>query len=163
MEKTQSQATSDSLTVHPGALALTVLLRLHGLTVAPEEIRRRLGDTSTGVADMLRCSEALGIKTRSRESDWTELSQVPLPGIAVLRAGGFLLLGKMLEDRILVANPASRQPEYLSRAELEAVWDGRLVLVDKRASWRDLARRLRRLPKPLALAALRGRLAPAFE
>src|SRR5262249_54968599 len=72
--------------------------------------------------------------------------------------------GKKFDDRVLVANPASRQPEYLSRADLEAVWDGRLVVVDKRPVWKDAwdrlihAIQLVRLPKPSALAPHIGAL-----
>ena len=72
---------------------------------------------------------------------WERLAKTPLPGIAALRDGSFLLLGKAGEDKIIVHAPDSPRPTLMTRAELEAVWDGRLVLMTKRAALTDLARR----------------------
>jgi subfamily B ATP-binding cassette protein HlyB/CyaB len=64
-----------------------------------------------------------------------------LPAIAALKDGGFLLLGKAAGDRVLVQRPSAPRPEVLSSAEFEAVWNGRLVLMARRASLSNLARR----------------------
>jgi len=53
----------------------------------------------------------------------------------------YLLLGKIAEDLILVQYPSSRRPEAMTRALLEAIWDGRLVLMAPRAKLSDLTRR----------------------
>ena len=77
----------------------------------------------------------------SRKTRWDRLPRTPLPGIAVLRDGGFLLLGRASEDKILVQVPDQPRPQLMTRAELEAVWDGRLVLMTRRAKLTDLSRR----------------------
>src|SRR5207237_10076786 len=41
----------------------------------------------------------------------------------------------------LVQSPLSPRPAIMTRAELEAVWDGRIVLMTRRAGLVDLARR----------------------
>ena len=66
---------------------------------------------------------------------------MPLPGIAPLRDGGFLLLGKAGDGKVLVQSPLAPRPQLMTQAELEAVWDGRIVLVARRAGLVDLARR----------------------
>ena len=58
-----------------------------------------------------------------------------------LRDGGFLLLGKIGDDKALVQSPLSPQPALMTRAEFEAVWNGQLVLMPRRASFADLSRR----------------------
>jgi subfamily B ATP-binding cassette protein HlyB/CyaB len=58
-----------------------------------------------------------------------------------LRDGGFLLLGKAGEYKILVQEPDVPRPKLMTRAELEAIWDGRLVLMTRRARLTDLTRR----------------------
>jgi len=58
-----------------------------------------------------------------------------------LRDGGFLLLGKIGDDKALVQSPLSPQPALMTRAEFEAVWNGQLVLMTRRASFADLSRR----------------------
>jgi len=124
-----------------GLTALVVLLRFQGLSVDPAQIRHQLGTDTIGVSEMLRCATQLGLKARQSKTRWDRLPRTPLPGIAPLRDGGFLLLGKASEDKILVQAPGSPRPQLLTRAELEAVWDGRLVLMTRRAKLTDLTRR----------------------
>ncbi|MBN9001531.1 MAG: type I secretion system permease/ATPase, partial [Rhizobiales bacterium] len=124
-----------------GLLALVTLLRCHGIAADPEQIRHRLGIPRPGVADMLRCAKDFGLKARLQKSGWDRLAVTPLPGIAVLRDGRFLILGKMLDETLLVQWPLVPQPEIMTRAELEDIWDGEIVLMARRASLTDLSRR----------------------
>jgi subfamily B ATP-binding cassette protein HlyB/CyaB len=64
-----------------------------------------------------------------------------LPAIAVLRDGGFLILGKVGEAEALVQHPLSPRPALMSRTDLEAIWDGRLILMTRRSGLLDLSRR----------------------
>ena len=123
-----------------GVAALVLLLRFHGIGADPEQIRHRFG-ADIGVSEMLRCAKDFGLKARAYQSNWQRLTKTPLPGIAVLRDGRFLILGKASEDQVLVQNPSSPRPILMSRAEFEAVWDGRLVLMTARAGLLDLSRR----------------------
>ena len=124
-----------------GLAALVMLLRFHGLSVDPAQIRHQCGTDTIGVPEMLRCAQQLGLKARESKTRWDRLQRTPLPGIAVLRDGKFLLLGKSSEDKILVQAPDSVRPQMMTRAELEAVWSGRLVLMTRRAKLTDLGRR----------------------
>ena len=119
--------------------ALALLLRFHGIGADPEQIRRRFTN-DFGVSEMLRCAKDFGLKARSFQSNWRRLTKTPLPGIAVLRDGRYLLLGKVSEDQVLVQNPLSPRPMLMSRAEFEAVWDGRLVSMAGRAGLVELSR-----------------------
>jgi len=118
-----------------------MLLRFQGLGVELEQIRHQFGATPIGIPEMLRCAKGFGLKARSLTTKWARLANTPLPGIAVLRDGGFLILGKAGDDKIIVQAPNSPRPTMMTRAELEAVWDGRVLLMTKRAALTDLARR----------------------
>jgi len=50
-----------------------------------------------------------------------------------LRDGGFLVLGKVSDDKALVQSPLSPKPELMGREEFEAVWNGEIVLMARRA------------------------------
>jgi len=136
-----SIATSDPGLADPGLLALVMLLRLHGVGASPEQIRHRFGVGTIDIPEMLRCAKELGLKARSRKTTWGRLANTPLPGLVALRDGGFLLLGKVGDDKALVQSPLSPRPTLMTRAELEAVWDGRLVLMTRRAGLVELSRR----------------------
>jgi subfamily B ATP-binding cassette protein HlyB/CyaB len=124
-----------------GLLALVTLLRCHGIGADPAQIRHQLGVTRVDVASMLRCAKDFGLKARLQKTSWSRLAVTPLPGIAVLRDGRFLILGKIVDEKVLVQWPTVPQPETMTQAELEAVWDGNIVLMARRASLTDLSRR----------------------
>ena len=123
-----------------GLAALVLLMRFHGVGADPEQIRHRFGN-EIGVAEMLRCSKEFGLKARSYHSTWGRLANTPLPGIAVLRDGRFLIIGKAGEDQVLVQDPLAPRPALMNRADFEAIWDGRLVLMAARAGLLELSRR----------------------
>jgi ATP-binding cassette, subfamily B, bacterial HlyB/CyaB len=130
----QQTAAGDS-----GLAALVLLLRFHGVGADSEQIRHRFAG-QIGVPEMIRCAKEFGLKARTYRSKWQRLSKTPLPGIAVLRDGRFLLLGKASENQVLVQDPLSSRPLFMSREDLEAVWDGHLVLMTGRAGLGDLSR-----------------------
>ena len=136
----RSRAESGRSRAESGLAALVLLLRFHGVGADSEQIRHRFGD-GIAVPEMVRCAKEFGLKARAYRSSWQRLSKTPLPGIAVLRDGRYLILGKASDHRILVQDPMSPRPTMMSREEFEAVWDGHLVLMTSRAGLTDLTRR----------------------
>jgi ABC-type bacteriocin/lantibiotic exporter with double-glycine peptidase domain len=125
----------------PGLSALVMLLRFYGVGVEAEQLRHRFGQSRIGVSEMIRCAKDLGLKARSYRTTWKKLAATALPGIAALRDGGFLILAKAGDDQALVQWPLEPRPALMSRAELEAVWDGQIVLMTRRAGLVELSRR----------------------
>ena len=136
-DSSSDQASSDG----SGLGALVLLLRIHRIGAEAGQIRHRCGTATIGVPEMLRCAKELGLKARVSATTWERLAATPLPGIAALRDGRFLIVGKAAEDKVLVQHPSSPKPEVMTKVEFEAVWDGRLVLMARRASLADLSRR----------------------
>ena len=125
-----------------GLEGLAMLLRFHGLAIEPQQLRHRLGIVGAiSVPDMLRAAKALGLKARAIQSRWDRLESVPLPALGERRDGRFFILAKVADQRALLHDPASGQSMVMGRDELEAVWTGRLVLLQRRASLGDLRRR----------------------
>ncbi|WWP81455.1 type I secretion system permease/ATPase [Bradyrhizobium sp. 26S5] len=124
-----------------GPMALAVMLRCHGIAADPDQIRHRTGAARLGVTDIVRCARSFGLKARLQKTSWNRLAVTPLPGIAVLRDGGFLVLGKVVDDKLLVQRPSHPQPQMMTQAELEAVWNGDVILMTRRAALTDTSRR----------------------
>jgi subfamily B ATP-binding cassette protein HlyB/CyaB len=122
-------------------LSLTILLHCHGIGAEPEQIRHRIGSPHIGIAEMLRCAKGLDLKARLLSTDWDRLTKTPLPGIAILRDGSFLILGKAAPDKVLVQRPTEERPETMTKEEFEAIWSGGLILMARRAGLTDLSRR----------------------
>ncbi|ULK97093.1 type I secretion system permease/ATPase [Bradyrhizobium sp. I71] len=123
-----------------GLIALVMMLRFNGLAVDPERIRHQFG-TIIRVAEVLRCAKELGLKARVVRTNWTRLSRLPMPALAILREDRFLIFGKATDERVIALEPGRPQPVMMSRMELEAIWDGAVILMTRRASLSDLARR----------------------
>jgi len=125
----------------PGLESLVTLLHFQGVAADREQIRHRLGTTKIGAPEILRCAKDLGLKARACRSDWSRLAKTPLPAIAALRDGGFLVIAKASEDRVLVQSPQAPRPVFMTRAELFTIWDGELILMARRAGLSDITRR----------------------
>jgi len=124
-----------------GLTALVMLLRFHGVGADPAQIRHQSGTNAIGTAEMVRCAKEFGLKARELKTNWVRLAKTPLPAIAVLKDGGFLLLGKVGDDKVVVQSTKTPRPELMTRSDLEAIWDGRLVLMTRRANLAELTRR----------------------
>lgn len=140
-EAAQTAGTASECGDDPRLVALAILLRCHGIAAEPDQIRHRMGAARVGVTEVLRCAKDFGLKARAQRTSWNRLAVTPLPGIAVLRDGGFLILGKVVGDKLLVQRPSSPQPITMSQAELESIWDGDIILMTRRAALTDLSRR----------------------
>jgi subfamily B ATP-binding cassette protein HlyB/CyaB len=123
------------------SVALAILLRCHGIAADPGQIHHRVGATRLGVTEILRCAKEFGLKAKVQRTNWNRLAVTPLPGIALLRDGSFLILGKVIDDKLLIQRPLSPRPESITQAQLEAIWDGGIILMARRTSLTDLARR----------------------
>ena len=134
-------AAQDPAATESALLSLTILLRCHGIGAEPEQIRHRIGSPRIGVAEMLRCAKGLDLKARILSTGWDRLAKTPLPGIAILRDGSFLILGRVAADKVLVQRPTEQRPETMTKEEFEAIWSGGLILMARRAGLTDLSRR----------------------
>jgi type I secretion system ABC transporter, HlyB family len=135
-----SNETNSTRPADQGLEALVTLLHLQGVAADAGQIAHRLGTDKIGAPEMLRCAKDLGLKARACRTDWSRLGSTPLPAIAALRDGGFLVVAKAAEGKVLVQSPASR-PALMTRDELVSVWNGQLILMTRRAGLSDITRR----------------------
>ena len=117
-----------------------MLLHLKDVAADRGQLRHRLGTDKIGAPEMIRCARGLGLKARAWRTKWSRLVRTPLPAIASLRDGGFMLLAKATEDKVLVQSPQTG-PALMTREEFVAVWDGGLISMARRAGLADVARR----------------------
>src|SRR5215472_8938403 len=123
-----------------GLDALILLLRFHEIAVDPAQIRHQYGEGAFGIPEILRCAKQFRLKARAISTNWERLAKTSLPALAQARDGSFVILGKVVDDKALIQDPRVGRPQLVPRAEFEARWGGRLVLVARRAALGDLAR-----------------------
>ena len=132
---------TEAARANSGLEALVTLLHLQGIAADRGQIRHRLGTETIGAPEILRCAKELGLKAKACRSDWSRLMKTPLPAIASLRDGGFMVVAKAAEEKVLVQSPQDSRPALMTRAELGAIWDGGLILMTRRAGLSDIGRR----------------------
>ena len=111
-----STETNASRPTDPGLEALVTLLHLQGVAADAGQIAHRLGTDKIGAAEMLRCARDLGLKARAYRTDWSRLGSTPLPAIASLHDGGFLLVARADGNKVLVQSPLTRLPVLMTRS-----------------------------------------------
>lgn len=127
--------------IDTGLQALAVLLRFHGIAVDTNQIEHQFAGAPIRIPEMLRCAKTLKLRARAINADWASLQKAQLPAIMETRDGEFLIVAKVADAEVLVHVPSIGRPQLTTRAQFEAQWTGRLLLMTKRASLGDLARR----------------------
>ncbi len=120
-----------------GLECLVQLARYHQVAGDAEQIAHENGSPSEVLSqdDLVRAARRLGFKARALSSRWERLPRTPLPAIAQHRDGHFFLLAAIQDDKVLIQDPLESRPLTLPRELFESAWNGRLILVTRRAGF----------------------------
>ncbi len=124
-----------------GAAALAFILQLLGLPANPAELLHRSGRAHLTETEILRLAKGYPVKARAIDSTLERLATTPMPALARLKNGAWLILGKAVEGKILVQDPLGGAAEVLTSEVFADRWSGRLILFARRASLSDPYRR----------------------
>jgi subfamily B ATP-binding cassette protein HlyB/CyaB len=118
-----------------GALAL--ILQLLGVPANPSELLHASGKEELDEFDLLRAAKRFPVKTKLSNATLEQLKSAPLPALVRLKIGGWLVVGQVNDQKVLVQNPLAVSPEVLDIDDFAARWDGVLVLMVRRAALTD--------------------------
>lgn len=125
----------DSVTQGPppldsGLICLSMLAQFFEKSADYDQLRHRHGDPANTADEiaLVRYAREIGFKASAIESAWEKLSRTPLPCLARHKEGGWFILAKVAEDKVLIQDPRIGRPEQLSREEFEARWDTRITV-----------------------------------
>ncbi len=121
-----------------GFSCLVLLARLHALAADAGQLKHlflKSGERATET-ELLLAAKHLGLKAGTTDSEWSRLSATPLPAIAALKDGRFVVVARADAEKVLVQDPLEPKPMLLPRAVFEPAWSGRLILITKRAHLR---------------------------
>jgi subfamily B ATP-binding cassette protein HlyB/CyaB len=118
--------------------SLAAVMRVLGRAADPRTLTQRFGRPGgMDTLELVRAARQLDLKARSITTGWDRLDRTPLPAIARLAGGGFVVLAAVRRDggpeEVLVLDPAEGRPRSWLRADFEAAWGGELVLIATRA------------------------------
>ena len=118
-----------------GLVALACCLNMLGLPADADQMRHDLGITggAVGETDLLRAARKFPVKARAIGSRYDRLERTPVPALAEVEGGQWLVVGRVDADKVLALDPAKGTPELIGREDFKARWTGRLLLVTRRA------------------------------
>jgi subfamily B ATP-binding cassette protein HlyB/CyaB len=121
----------------PAAAALAMGLQLIGLPANPADIIHQSGKSRLDESDLIRYARKLPVKVRFITSDPERLASTPMPVLAPMVDGRWLVVARIADGKVLAQNPAHRAPQLLPLEEFEQGWTGSLLLMTRRATLSD--------------------------
>jgi len=119
-----------------GLLCLVLLARYFGLAADYDVLSHQFGGAHEpfGDTEILRAAKSLGLKSGRFSSRWERLARTPLPAIAPLKDGSYVVLARADDTQVLLQDPRAPRPTVLLRESFERAWSGSLILLTRRAS-----------------------------
>ena len=127
--------------VDEGALALALTLQLLGIPADAADLLHQSGKRAFGERDMLIAAKRFPVKIAAITSRVDRLATTPMPALAAMDDGGWLIVGKVSDGKLLVQAPRAPTPDVLTADVFAERWTGRLILMTRRAPLGDPHRR----------------------
>ncbi len=122
--------------IDTGLVCFIMLAQFLEMPVDADQTRHKLGKPGELFTDtdLLRVAKELEFKARIIESSWDRLDKVPLPAIAKRHDGTYFILAKAdkANGKVLIQCPQAGRPQTIPKEQLEAEWDGSLLLMTTR-------------------------------
>jgi len=118
-----------------GAECLAMLLAFHGVSASSTQIAHEFADSDgqTKERGIIRAARKNGLKANAKRVDFSKLHKSPLPVIAEDADGGYFLIAKATDDKVLIQHPR-KHPTELSIEELKARTNPNVIFCARRAS-----------------------------
>ena len=123
--------------------ALVIVARLHHVAADPAALRHQLGLPASAPVtstELLLAARHLGLTARQTRSGADRLPLVPLPALARMKNGHYVVLAQCDGKRVLFMDPSDAAGTQSARPTIEPLdmfadaWSGELILVRSRAS-----------------------------
>ena len=126
---------SASVDLDTGLLSLVLVARCLGRPADPGQLRHLFGTPGTpfGDREISRGARSLGLKVGRLSSSLKRLDATPMPAIALLKDGHYVVLAQVRDGQIVLQDPREPAPSVLARASFGEAWSGRLILLVRRA------------------------------
>jgi subfamily B ATP-binding cassette protein HlyB/CyaB len=110
------------------------LLGFLGRPADPEQLRHAMGIGAVEATtdDLLRLARRMDVKARARTASIDKLARHPLPAIARLASGRYVLVLQASRESVLLFHANAEHPQVLPLAEFAAIWSGELILMTTR-------------------------------
>jgi type I secretion system ABC transporter, HlyB family len=119
-----------------GLLCLVMMARFHGVATDPDQLAHEFAKNSGLFSqnEILLAAQKLSLKAKAVSTSLSRLSLTPLPCIARMNDGQYIVLARIDEKQTLIQDPLANRPQLLSSDEFSTRWSGQVILFTSRAS-----------------------------
>ena len=118
-----------------GIQCLAIVAQFHQIPADPAQLRYEfgLGATPAGTSGILQLAAELQLHARRPDTIIPEeLAELPMPAIARLHDGHFVVIARVANDQVLVHDPREKKPLSLPLALFGEGWSGTVILLGRR-------------------------------
>ncbi len=129
--------------IDTGLYCLVLIAQFFKVAADPEQIRHDLGRVEGALTadEILRAAKRLDLRARRSKCKPSRLEKISLPCMAEMNDGGYVILGGVSAEKVLIRDPRQSSLAEMPRDEFELAWGGYLILLTTRAHIAGAARR----------------------
>jgi len=121
-------------------VCLVTVARLLDIPADPEQIRRAFIVSSAPMDKNLfiRAAKELGLKAKANTPDPELMPKLPIPLVAILKNGNFVVMGRNDGNRVLVFDPYRERPVSVPVEEFMNLWSGEVIMITRRFTLKNI-------------------------
>ena len=112
-----------------------IVMKFHGTPITKEQAENLSvldPEQKTGEVEIIESAKALKMKAKLCRLKVAKLKDVTSPIIARGNDGEFFIVAKSQEDKFMILRTNKTAPEVIGRIELEQMWDGTAIIINKK-------------------------------
>lgn len=119
-----------------GLAGLVLLAQFHDIASDAQQLAHQYGRSGELFDEqtLLLAAKHLGLKARIISQSAERLDKLSLPALALQADGEHFLVARCAEDSVLIHDLRQQRPQVVPRAEFQARYSGKLLVVTSRAS-----------------------------
>lgn len=133
--------TNDNISnIREGLVCLVTAAKILGIPADYQQLERAfvIDDKSIGTHILVRAAKELDMKAREVDSNLQRLPNLSYPLLALRAEGGYIVLIRADESKVLMYDPRVGKPMIVTHEEFTMLWSGKLILLARRFSLKNL-------------------------
>lgn len=126
--------------ISSGLSCLVAVARMIG-AIVPQDVFREVMQQKRQIAaipELIATAQAFRLKAKKRYLKNRSLTGSPIPAIALLKDGTYIIVGNNDEKSIVLIHPSTMQPQVVPLAEFTEMWSGNLVVIKRRFRFKEI-------------------------
>ena len=137
-EKDMTQ--EQSYAIGPKLQCFLIVAGVLQVFISEAEVRQAAEKGLESTGELLQMAKTFKIKVDIIRPELRALPDIPLPAVAVMKSGNWVIIGRNDDQKILVLEPGEDDPRPTPLDDFVDAWSGELLVFRRRFSWQHFLR-----------------------